>query len=125
MFVYIVYMSLILGFSFFLVSNRHALDFRLMSDQRVAILDASHSLFDVRTRKGLDEVDQLVLQPIPQFRDIVSDAARTGLGAGNSKLGKVAVIDVGVICDTTGVSMLTRLIHAQVLQKLESGTGTS
>lgn len=96
-----------------------------MSDQRVAILDASHSLFDVQTKKGLDEVDQLVLQPIPQFRDIVSDAARTGLGASNFKLGKVAVIDVGVICDTTGVSMLTRLIHAQVLQKLESGTGTS
>ena len=91
-----------------------------MSDQRVAILDASHSLFDVQTRKGHDEVDQLVLQPIPQFRDIVSDAARTGLAAGNFKLGKVAVIDVGVICDTSGVGMLTRLIHAQVLQKLES-----
>jgi mediator of RNA polymerase II transcription subunit 14 len=96
-----------------------------MSDQRVAILDASHSLFDVQTRKGLEEVDQLVLQPIPQFRDIVSDAARTGLDAGILKMGKVAVIDVGVICDTAGVSMLTRLIHAQVLQKLETGTGTS
>jgi len=104
---------------------KHALDFRLMSDQRVAILDASHSLFDVQTRKGLDEVDQLVLQPIPQFRDIVSDTVRTVLGAGNFKLGKVAVIDVGVICDTTGVAMLTRLIHVQVLQKLESGTRTS
>jgi mediator of RNA polymerase II transcription subunit 14 len=94
-----------------------------MSDQRVAILDASHSLFDVQTRKGL-EVDQLVLQPIPQFCDIVSDAARTGLDAGILKMGKVAVIDVGVICDTAGVSMLTRLIHAQVMQKLETGTGT-
>ena len=96
-----------------------------MSDQRVAILDASHSLFDVQTRKGLVEVDQLVLQPIPQFRDIVSDAARTGLDAENFKMGKMAVIDVGVICDTTGVRMLARLIHAQVLQKLETGTGTS
>ena len=93
-----------------------------MSDQRVAILDASHSLFDVQTRNGLVESDQLVLQPIPQFRDIVSDAARIGLDAGNLKMGKVAVIDVGVICDTTGVSLLTRLIHPQVLQKLESGT---
>jgi len=104
---------------------KHALDFRLMSDQRVAILDASHSLFDVQTRKGLDEVDQLVLQPIPQFRDIVSDTVRTVLDAGNFKLGKVAVIDVGVICDTIGVAMLTRLIHVQVLKKLESGTRTS
>ena len=109
---------------FFRCSDRHALDFRLMSDQRVAILDASHSLFDVQIKKEL-EVDQLVLQPIPQFRHIISDAVRTGLDTGNLKMGTVADIDVGVVCDATGVSMLTRLIHAQVLQKLESRTGTS
>ena len=100
-----------------------------MSDQRVAILDASHSLFDVQipdkiARKG-PEVDQLVLQPIPQFRDIISDAARTRLDTGNFKMGRMAVIDVGVVCDTAGVSMLTRLIHVQVLQKLESPTEVS
>ena len=112
------------GLSFSSCSDRHALDFRLMSNQRVAILDASHSLFDVqipdKTARKEPEVDQLVLQPIPQFRDIVSDAARTRL---DRKMGKVAVIDVGVVCDATGVSMLTRVIHAQVLQRLESRTG--
>lgn len=112
-------------FSFFLCLDRHALDFRLMSDQRIAILDASHSLFDVQISKGLEDVDLLVLQPIPQFRDIVSEAVRTGLDAGNFKMGTVADIDVGVVCDATGVSLLTRLIHAQVLQKLESRIGTS
>ncbi|KAF8813688.1 MED14-domain-containing protein [Phlegmacium glaucopus] len=105
---------------------KHALDFRLMSDQRVAILDASHSLFDVQipdkmARKEPD-IDELVLQPIPQFRHIVSDAVRARLAAGDIKVGKVAVIDVGAVCDTTGVGTLTRSIHTQVLHKLESRT---
>jgi mediator of RNA polymerase II transcription subunit 14 len=121
------YVSLIIvvdsKFSFSSYSDRHALDFRLMSDQRVAILDASHSLFDVQIPDKMArielEVDQLVLQPIPQFRDIISDVARTRLDAGSFKMGKVAVIDVGVVCNATRVSMLTRLIHAQVLRRLE------
>ena len=115
-------------FSLPFCSDRHALDFRLMSDQRVAILDASHSLFDVqipdKMTKKEPEIDELVLQPIPQFRDIVSDAARTCLEAGELKMGRVAVIDVGAVCDATGVGILTRSIHSQVLQKLGGQTGT-
>ena len=123
------YVSLIMVldsiFSFSSCSDRHALDFRLMKCQRVAILDASHSLFDVQIPNKMGgkeelEIDELVLQPIPQFRDIVSDAARTHLDAGELKMGKVAVIDVGAVCDATEVGILVRSIHAKVLQKLET-----
>ena len=113
-------------FSFF--SDRHALDFRLMSNQRVAILDASHSLFDVqipdKSARKEPEIDELVLQPIPQFRDIVSDAVRSHLDAKEIQMGKVAVVDVGAVCDATGVGVLSRSIHAKVLQTLESRNGT-
>lgn len=95
-----------------------------MSGQRIAILDASHSLFDVQIPDKIarkePEIDELVLQPIPQFRDIVSNAVRAHLDAGELKMGKVAVVDVGAVCDAAGVGILTRPIHTQVLQRLES-----
>jgi len=107
---------------------KHALDFRLMSNQRIAILDASHSLFDVqipdKSARKEPGIDALVLQPIPQFRDIVSDAVRSHLDAAEIQMGKVAVVDVGAVCDATGVGVLARSIHAKVLQTLESRNGT-
>ncbi|KAF8972893.1 mediator complex subunit MED14-domain-containing protein [Flammula alnicola] len=101
---------------------KHALDFRLMSEQRVAILDASHSLFDVqmpgKAVTRTPAIDDLVLQPIPRMREIVTVAVQNGLASGQLAMGKVAAIDVGVITNASGVGPLTRAIHAQVLEQL-------
>jgi mediator of RNA polymerase II transcription subunit 14 len=64
-------------------------------------------------------IDDLVLQPIPGIRDIATDIVREGLAAGDLAMGKVAAIDVGVICDAGGVNSLARAIHTQVLEQLK------
>jgi len=103
---------------------KHALDFRLMSGQRVAILDASHSLFDVqmpgKTPAKDPVVDGLVLQRIPRFREIVVNTVQEGLTSGKLTMGKIAAIDVGVVCDGAGVGFLTKVIHAQVLEQIKT-----
>ncbi|KAF9559893.1 MED14-domain-containing protein [Agrocybe pediades] len=103
---------------------RHALDFRLLTDQRVAIVDASHSLFDVQTSgkptltDSMDE-DALGLQPIPHFGEIVATVVQEGHSSGMLSAGKVAAIGVGVVCNGEGVAVLTRAIHARVVEKLQ------
>ena len=62
--------------------------------------------------------DHLVLQPIPKIRDLVTDTVREGLASGDLTKGKVAAIDIGVICDDGGVNPLARAIHTQVLKYL-------
>jgi mediator of RNA polymerase II transcription subunit 14 len=122
---------------------RHALDFRLMKGERVAILDASHSLYRVgsagtsmgppsatsspskssvssnRTGVG-DGGAHLGLQPIPRFREIVADSVREVLAtAGGVAAGRIALIDVGMVCDATAVQTITRVLHKQILQCLK------
>lgn len=99
--------------------NRHALDFRLNNMKRVMILDASHSLFDARNTAPRDPaVDNLVFQPIPRFREIISEAVGEGLTSKKLEKGEVVNVDVGVICNGEGVGVLTPVIHAQVLKGL-------
>ncbi|KAF9484518.1 MED14-domain-containing protein [Pholiota conissans] len=102
---------------------KHALDFRLMNDQNIAILDSSHSLFDVQTPgktvAGDSLLDNLVLQPIPRMREIVADAVQNGLASGQLTMGKVAAIDIGVICNASGVGVLMEAIHAQIVEELK------
>lgn len=93
-----------------------------MSDQRVAILDGSHSVFDSSisdspSASAHETVDDgLGLKPIPRFEEIVKDAARTAT-SGDVQPGKVAVIDVGIICDTSVVRDFAKTIHARVWQQ--------
>lgn len=89
-----------------------------MTSQRIAILDASHSLFDVGKKDPL--IDGLVLQPIPRLREIVSEAVREGLASGKLAVGKIAAVDVGVVCNGGSVGVLTSAIHAQVLKELDT-----
>lgn len=97
-----------------LISTRHALDFRLMNGNRVAILDGSHSLF--AQKQSDDRADsKLGLQPIPGFRDIVSSSVAEVMASEIITSGTVAAIDVGVICDTASVGSLGRTIHNKVL----------
>ncbi|KAI0031227.1 mediator complex subunit MED14-domain-containing protein [Vararia minispora EC-137] len=51
---------------------RHALDFRLLSGPRIALLDASHAL----TNAPQDTMTALLLKPIPRMREIVGRAAK-------------------------------------------------
>lgn len=95
-----------------------------MSNQRVAILDASHPLFEVEgpvTGSG-DESLKFCLQPIPQFQEIVQSAVKKSaelMPAGHS-LGRVAIIGIGLVCSTRAVPILARNIHTRVLTRLKS-----
>jgi len=125
---------------------RHALDFRLMTEQRVAILDGSHSLFlsgnppsslaDTKGKKAAHQPsssknslnqgqndhqhdnETLGLRPIPGFSQIVVDAIRDVTFT--APLGKIAPIDVGVVCDVSAVRALGRAIHDRVRARLKS-----
>ena len=96
---------------------RHALDFRLMSERRVAILDASHSLFLSGAGETSSSESTLILQPIPGFAEIIQDAIREVMTFGIS--GKVVSVDVGVVCDAESVGGVGRAIHDRVLTRLE------
>ncbi|KAF9528468.1 mediator complex subunit MED14-domain-containing protein [Crepidotus variabilis] len=106
---------------------KHALDFRLMNDQRISVLDASHSLFGSRNldpnAMRIDaDIDNLVLQPIPQVKEIVAAAVKDALSAGILSSGKTAAMEVGIISDAVGIRALTKVIHAQVLERLKPQT---
>lgn len=95
-----------------------------MSDQRIAILDASHSLFGPNATDGnamkIDhDLADLVLQPIPQFKEIVDIAVRDALAGGTLNSGKTAAMEVGMVCDAVGVRALTKVVHNQVLERLK------
>ncbi|KAF8629115.1 hypothetical protein AX17_005701 [Amanita inopinata Kibby_2008] len=104
---------------------RHALDFRLMSNQRLAILDGSHSLFDTHESKDTifksdDECRKLCLQPIPHFQEIVLDTVKEATLLDRHSLGQVAIIGPGVVCKTRTISVLGGAIHSRVLAQLKN-----
>ncbi|KAF5370780.1 hypothetical protein D9758_002136 [Tetrapyrgos nigripes] len=119
---------------------RHALDFRLMTEQRVAIYDASHSLYDLSsppvtaslTKKEEDmavdtptpsaDIAGVFLQPIPDFQSIVSECVRQVVGSGAVPRGNIAPVDIGVVCDTNSVRPLVRGIHTKVSEKLRGAS---
>jgi len=120
-----------------------------MTEQRVAILDGSHSLFPPgppsstlvaaaaagnkkpskaqphppppSTKKGQDEGSSsstLGLHPIPGFAEIILDSIRDAISTEGS-LGKLAPVDVGVVCDASAVRALGRAIHDRVRARLK------
>lgn len=108
-----------------------------MKEQRIVILDASHSLFppndplplssgansgSKNTARPLAKSTYqgeniLGLQRIPGFDEIVLDAIRDA--SSTSSLGRIAAIDVGVVCDTSAVRALGRAIHDRVKARLK------
>ncbi|KIJ05674.1 hypothetical protein PAXINDRAFT_21088 [Paxillus involutus ATCC 200175] len=107
---------------------RHALDLRLLTGKRIAILDASHSLFQGAAAAPLsqDDSDGFGFQPIPDFKAMVLDAVRStrplssGAGMSTSR-GKIAPIDVGVVCEGSAVGPVMKALHERVLKKLKGG----
>ncbi|KAJ6497836.1 mediator complex subunit MED14-domain-containing protein [Mycena sanguinolenta] len=96
--------------------SRHALDFRLMTNQRVLILDGSHSLFNTGSlQQSEDNSDQLGLVPIPRFSNIVLEVVKGMLVSGAASPGKIAPLSTGVICQTDIVRTLSRAIYMAVL----------
>lgn len=101
--------------------SRHALDFRLMSQARVAILDASNTLFPVdnassHSSPSIHESD-LVLQPIPDFRTIIVAACKDVASVVSRT--KTAPVDVGVICEASAVRAVARALHERVSRRLK------
>lgn len=101
---------------------RHALDFRLMSQARVVILDASNTLFPVEAKSASRPSpsirdSELVLQPIPDFRSLVIEACREVVSTVART--KIAPVDIGVICDSSAVRAVARALHERVNRKLK------
>ena len=99
--------------------DRQGLDFRLIRDQGIVVVDASHSLYGgVPAPKSPSIVNNFALRPIPGMKEIVAKAVQEGLAARTLEPGKVAAIDVGVVCNAAGVGPLTRAIHSMVMARL-------
>ncbi|THH30411.1 hypothetical protein EUX98_g3773 [Antrodiella citrinella] len=106
---------------------RHALDFRLLSNARVVILDASHSLFqtDDTIPRGSYYLDSrfstvirdnmAVLQPIPKFNAIVQDIVKE---TGSRRGSKVFSVDIGIICDTSAVQAVGSALYDRIAKEL-------
>ncbi|KAJ8076985.1 mediator complex subunit [Marasmius tenuissimus] len=109
---------------------RHGLDFRLMSNQRVAIFDASRSLFNVDTSKAGADGDVVMSDPagenlgmlaIPSFTDIVNESIREAIASDAVQPGKVVSVDWGLVSDKASVKALMKRVHQKVLDKLNAG----
>ncbi|ESK91030.1 hypothetical protein Moror_16335 [Moniliophthora roreri MCA 2997] len=111
---------------------RHGLDFRLLSNQRVAILDASHSLFNGSSssiRGSTDSVmsnpndlPNLGLQPIPDFSAVINESVLEAIAAEEAFSGKLAAIEWGVVTDKAAVKSIMKRIHRKVWSKLYSSS---
>jgi mediator of RNA polymerase II transcription subunit 14 len=111
-----------------------------MTERRVAIIDASHSLFPAgnppsslssfkakngaqpSSKKGTRDQGRdegtLSLHPIPGFAEIITDAVRDVSSTG-SVLGQIAPVDVGIVCDASAVRPLGRAVHERVRARLK------
>ena len=107
-----------------LLRYRHALDFRLISQARVAILDASNTLFPTGKAGGgyglpspSIQDSELVLQPIPDFSKIIVDVCKEVSGVVGRT--KAAPIDIGVVCEASAVRAVARALHERVSRRLK------
>ncbi|KAJ7782911.1 mediator complex subunit MED14-domain-containing protein [Mycena metata] len=101
--------------------SRHALDFRLMTNQRVVILDGSYSLFSSGSvQPPEDSASELGLLPIPRFSEIVIEVVKRTLSSGAVSSGKIAPLDTGVICQTDIVRTLGRAIYTAVADTMKA-----
>jgi mediator of RNA polymerase II transcription subunit 14 len=119
--------------------TRYALDFRLMTEQRITILDASYSIFSTDTSASKpmhssnsssingngknsssslsssssstpSTVDSSVLlQPIPNFKEVVTKIVAGDRGNG------VFSIDVGLVCGVDAVKRVGKALHDRLV----------
>lgn len=111
---------------------RHGLDVRLMRNGRVCILDASHSLFVATSSTSSSpsaSESGLLLQPIPDLRQILVEALKELRTQESTMIeGKVAVVDVGIVCGIGVVKGIGRRVWsgiAQTLKQVSSSASTT
>ena len=82
-----------------------------MREHRVAILDASQSLY------GAPTVDSnLGLRPIPGFDELSSEVFKDV--AASLPPGKAVLITAGLLCHTSAVRAVARAVHERVQGRL-------
>lgn len=121
---------------------RHALDFRLMTEHRVAVVDGAYSFFapakvkEQQTSPGKRDVklgvtalsttvssppgknSPMTLISIPGFKDIVKRAMEELLGA-DEAVGMMVNVDVGIVCECKDVRRVARALHTRAVEALE------
>ncbi|KAG7090906.1 hypothetical protein E1B28_009983 [Marasmius oreades] len=109
---------------------RHGLDFRLMANRRVAILDTSKSLYNTpSTHKDKTEDGDVIMsntnyepnlgmRPILGFIDIVNDSIREAIRSGDILPGKVVSIDWGMVSDQAAVKSMMKRVHEKVAERI-------
>ncbi|KAJ7078861.1 mediator complex subunit MED14-domain-containing protein [Mycena belliarum] len=100
--------------------SRYALDFRLMTGQRVLILDGSHSLFSPGPAQQPGNHHQVGLHPIPRFSEIVLEAVTGVISSRAAEPSEIVPMKTGVVCQTTVVRTLGRAIYAAVVDATKS-----
>lgn len=93
-----------------------------MTNKRIAILDASHSLFqDPSGVPAQADTQPLGFQPIPDFRSLVAEAVHAARPLGAATGGLIVAVDVGAVCEGNMVGPVLRALHGRVLKKLRGG----
>ncbi len=85
-----------------------------MHGRKVVILDGSHSLFSKTASE--DDASSLGLRPLPKLREAIAAAVKEVRAT--AVQGRIAPIDVGVVCDCAVVRPLAKALHAQILLRL-------
>ena len=94
--------------------QQHALDFRVLTRSRVAILDASQSVF--RNAPPRKEEAAVGFRPIPGLAQAVADAVVAGRGRGS-----VAGVDVGVVCGAADAVVVGEALWRGIARELGIG----
>ncbi|KAH8828132.1 MED14-domain-containing protein [Flagelloscypha sp. PMI_526] len=90
--------------------SRYALDFRLMTDSRLAILDASHSLHlggDIPTPSD----ERHVFRPIPGLAEIIKCASKDLSQADQVPPRSITSIGIGLICKASSATVVVKTVH--------------
>ncbi|TRM70306.1 mediator complex subunit MED14-domain-containing protein [Schizophyllum amplum] len=99
---------------------RHALDFRLMSGRRVAILDGAVSLLQSETSPTPSSAAEVGLVRIPEVQEIIVQALANFADA--RKAGTLVVVDKGVVCSVDDVRQIARALHDKIMERLATRT---
>jgi mediator of RNA polymerase II transcription subunit 14 len=84
--------------------------------KRVVVLDGSHSLFATPNKTTPPFVDKLGLLPIPDFKTIIMDTVKEAVTEISSR---PAALDIGIICETSAIDIVGRVVHKRVLEILK------
>lgn len=101
---------------------RHALDFRVLTGSRVALFDASQSLFrnapqqQQDSKSGAAVTPSVGFLPIPELGRAISDAVVAGRGRGT-----VAGIGIGVVCGAADVVVVGEAFWGSIARSSRLG----